>query len=449
MNVEHQFGPPSWEAWRGWLDAHVNREVGVGAPPSGWRDPPSRAAMDALLEELGRPQYRYRRVLVAGTNGKTTVTRACSALLRAVGLRVGTYTSPHLDRLNERIAIDGALVSDQVLARAFARIAAIEEKSSLVLSWFEIVTAAAMLWFAWEKVDLPVIEVGLGGANDATASAMPALVAFTNVDLDHTEIFGVTRPDVAAAEATIVSAGHGLVLGETDTSLHGCFTAHHPHPLWIRGRDFDVLKRVSVPEGQLVTLKTPTAIYCDVPITLKGLEHTQNVSLALAAAECAVGTVPEPVVRRALSVLRAPGRVEVVNSGPPVLLDGAHNPAGARALAVVLAESFPPGRRTYVIGLSADKPAEEIVTALGIRPDDRVVCCSADTPRARAASDLVEIVRAALPDSAVEAMPSVEDALRHAAAAPSVPDLVVVTGSLYVVAEARRMLGCSAEGLYS
>ena len=446
MDVEHQFGPPSWGAWRGWLEAHVNRELGVGAPPRGWRDPPSRAVMDALLDELGRPQRRYRRVIVAGTNGKTTVTRAASALLHAMELRVGTYTSPHLHRLNERIAVDGAPVRDEVLARAFSRIAAAEAALSLELSWFEIMTAAAMMWFAWEEVDLAVIEVGLGGEHDATAAAMPALVVFTNVDLDHTELFGATRREIAAAEATIVSPGCGLILGEIDASLHECFTGRHPHPLWVRGTDFDALGRASLPEGQLITLRTPTAIYRDVPIALRGSMHAENLSLALTAAECAVRPVPEPIVRRVLPALRAPGRVELVSSEPTVLLDGAHNPAGARALAAVLAECFPRGRRTYIVGLSADKPAEEIVIALGIRPTDQVLCCSADTPRARAASDLVEIVRAASPDSAIEAAPSIEDALRRAVGSPPVADLVVVTGSLYVVAEARRILNLGTFG---
>ncbi len=445
MDVKHQFGPPSWEAWRGWLEAHVNRELGVGAPPRGWRDPPSRAVMDAVLDELGRPQRRYRRVIVAGTNGKTTVTRATSALVQAMDLQVGTYTSPHLHLLNERIAVDGAPVPDEVLARAFSRIAAAEAALSLELSWFEIMTAAAMLWFAWEEVDLAVIEVGLGGEHDATAAAMPALVAFTNVDLDHTELFGATRREIAAAEATIVSPGYGLILGEIDASLHDCFRRRHPDPLWVRGTDFDVPGRASLPEGQLITLRTPTAIYRDVPIALRGSMHAENLSLALMAAECAVGPVPEPIVRRVLPALRAPGRVELVSSEPTVLLDGAHNPAGARALAAVLVESFPPGRRTYIVGLSADKPAAEIVTGLGIRSGDRVVCCSADTPRARAASDLAEIVRVASPDSAIEAVPSVEDALRRAVGSPPAADLVVVTGSLYVVAEARRILGRPVE----
>ncbi len=392
------------------------------------------------MEELGRPQYRYLRVIVAGTNGKTTVTRASSALLQAAGLRVGTYTSPHLDRLNERIAVDGCAIPDRALARAFARIRVAETKMDLALSWFEIVTAAAMTWFASEEVDLAVIEVGLGGEHDATAAAMPALVALTNIELDHTEVFGDSRPEVAAAEATVVSAGHGLVLGETDVLLRDCFTRRHPQPLWVRGTDFGVLRRIATPKGQLLTLKTPTAIYSDVPVALRGSAHAENLGLALATAECAARPIPESVVRQVLGAISSPGRAELVSVEPSVLLDGAHNPAGARVLAALLAESFPADRRTFVIGMSADKPAAEIVSDLRIRQHDRVLCCSADSPRARRAPDLAEIARVASPASVVEAAGSVGDALRRAIDPPSHPELVVVTGSLYVVAEARRTL---------
>ena len=393
-------------AWRRWLDAHTNRELGVGAPPGGWRDPPNRAAMDALLGELGEPQRRYSTVLVAGTNGKTTAARAASALLRAIGLRVGTYTSPHLHRVNERIVVDGVPIPDQGLAGLCARIAAAETKMSLTLSWFEIVTAAAMMWFAHQEVDLAVVEAGLGGEHDATAT--PALVALTNVDLDHTELFGTTRPEVASAEATIVTAGYGLVLGEPDPSLRDCFARRRPHPLWVRGVDFGVSERTSTPEGQVLTLETPAGVYRDVPIRLRGPQHADNMSLALMVAECAARPVPDPLVRQALSVLRSPGRAELVCSKPAVLLDGAHNPAGARALAVTLSESFPVDRRAFVVGISVDKPA-------------------------------AEIVRAALPSTTTEVARSVRDGVRRAIGTHPRTELVVVTGSLYVVGQARDL----------
>ncbi|MHB1473611.1 MAG: bifunctional folylpolyglutamate synthase/dihydrofolate synthase [Dermatophilaceae bacterium] len=442
-DVERRFGSlAASEAggWRRWLDGHVNRELGVGAPPGGWRDRPSLAGVDALLDELGRPQHQYRSVIVAGTNGKTTVTRTTSALLHAAGYRVGTYTSPHLERLNERIAIDTVPIPDRVLARALARIAALEAQLPVTLSWFEIMTAAAMMWFAQQHVDLAVIEVGLGGEHDATAAAAPALVALTNIDLDHTEFFGTTRPEVATAEASIITPGHGLVLGEPDPSLRDCFTRRRPHPLWVRDVDFGVRERIPTPDGQILTLETPAATYHDVPVALHGPQHADNISLALTLAECVTRPAPDAIVRRVLPALRAPGRVELACTKPRVLLDGAHNPAGARALAAALAESFPADRRIFVLGTSADKPVAEIVAALGIRPDDRILCCSARNPRARAAHDLLDIVHATLPAATTETTHSVRDAVRRAIDTTSPTELIVVTGSLYVVAEARRML---------
>lgn len=426
-------------AWLPWLNSHLNRELGVGALPGGWRDPPSRVGIDVLLGQLGRPQRRYESILVAGTNGKTTTARATAALLQAVGLTVGTFTSPHLDHLNERISVDGSPITDQSLGSLFAPIAEVETKMSLELSWFEIVTAAAMMWFACQEVDLAVIEVGLGGEYDATAVAIPALFVLTNIDLDHTEFFGATRREVASAEASIIEAGNGLVLGEPDPSLRGFFTRRRPHPLWVRGVDFQILRRNLTEEGQVLTLETPAACYLDVPITISGFHHAENISIALMAAECVYRPIPDPVVRQVLSVFRNPGRVELVCGQPRVLVDGAHNPAGARALAATLSDSFPGDHRTFVIGTSVDKPAGKIIAELGIRPSDKVVCCSAENPRALPASALAEIVRETLPCTAIEAVQGVRDALTRAIESLPSPELVVVTGSLYVVAEARRM----------
>lgn len=434
-------GAQAESGWRRWLDSHINRELGVGAPVSGSRDRPSRVVIDALLEELGRPQLQYRSVIVSGTNGKTTVTRTASALLQAMGYRVGTYTSPHLDRLNERIAINAAPIPDQALALALARIAELEAALPGPLTWFEIITAAAMTWFAQHHVDIAVIEVGLGGKYDATAAATPALVALTNIDIDHTEYFGTTRPEVATAEAEIIAAGHGLVLGETDPSLRDCFTRRLPRPLWIRDAEFAVRSRLPTPNGQVLTLKTPAATYKDIPIALHGPQHADNVSLALTLAECAARPVPDATVRRVLAALRAPGRVELIDTEPRVLLDGAHNPAGARALAGVLDESFAADRRTFILGTSADKPTERIVAALGIRAPDKILCCSARHPRSRSARDLLDTLRSSLPSAiSVTMVRSVPQALRRAIATTPPRDLIIVTGSLYVVAEARRMM---------
>lgn len=428
----------TWE-WRQWLEEHVNRELGVGAPLRGWLDRPDCHGIETILEELGRPQHRYQRILVAGTNGKTTTTRACSALLHACGLRVGTYTSPHVEQLNERIAIDGVRIPDQVLAGTCARIGTLESELSLRLTWFEIMTTAALMWFAHEHVDIAVIEVGLGGEHDATAVAGPALVALTNIDLDHTEQFGTTRREVAAAEASIITAGQALILGETDPGLRGCFTLRHPREIWTRGVEFVVAERVDTSDGQLATFETPAEVYDRVEIALRGREHAENINIAMAVAEYVTGRLPETIVRDAIATLRSPGRIELIGTEPRIVLDGAHNPAAARALGATLLESFPADHRVFVLGISADKSAADIVAQLGIRPRDKVLCCSADSPRAMPADELVSTVRSVAPGITVEAASNVEEAVYRAVDALSRTDLLVVTGSLYVVAEARLL----------
>lgn len=442
-DAEHQLATPAFDGvggWRRWLDSHINRELGVGAPPGTPPERPNRVVFDTLLDTLGQPQHQYCNVIVGGTNGKTTTTRATSALLQARGVRVGTYTSPHLDRLNERIAIDTAPIPDRALADVLRRIAGLERELPGPLSWFEIMTAAAMLWFAQQHVDLAVIEVGLGGQYDATAAAPPTLVALTNIDLDHAEYFGTTRPEVAAAEAGIIAAGHGLVLGETDLSLRDHFTQRHPHPIWIRDIDFAVRARAPTTRGQILTLDTPAATYDDIPVTLHGPQHADNIALALTLAECVAGPAPDTTVRTVLAALRAPGRIELGGTAPHVILDGAHNPAGARALATTLDESFPADRRTFILGSSTDKPITDIVAALRIRPQDRIVCCSAQHPRARPANELLASLRRSVRCTITATTHSVADILVHAIETTPRGELIVVTGSLYVVAEARRQI---------
>ena len=427
--------------WRRWLDSHVNRELGVGVAPTGRQEQPSRSAIDALLDALGSPQRDFRAVVVAGTNGKTTVTHIVSALIEASGSRVGRYTSPHLERVNERIAVDGAPITDAALGDLIGRIAISEPVLDEPLSWFEIITAAAFTWFAQQHVDVAIIEVGLGGEWDATAAAAPELVAVTNIDLDHTEYFGATRHAIADAEAGIISPGTTVVLGETDHTLRPCFSRRNPRQLWVRDRDFAVLGRHQTTDAQILSLKTPSTTYHKLRTPLRGAAHAENVSLALTVAECAIGRLHEPTIRGVLASQRSPGRMELLDTQPLVLLDGAHNPAGMSALAAVLAESFPAGPRTFVLGVSRDKPVAELIRALELRDEDRVLCCTAHHPRAVSAESLADVVRATAPNaSAVHVAPDVRDALRRARAANPAPALIVVAGSLYLVGDARHVL---------
>ena len=203
---------------RAWLDAHVNLETGVGVPACGGVGKRLLAVERErpLMELLGSPELEYPVLHVTGTNGKTSVVRMTAALLEAAGLSIGTYTSPHLARVNERMAWNGEPIADDVLDELLAAVAAVEDLLPDAPSYFEILTAAALRWFGDVAVDVAVVEVGLGGTGDATNVVDGEVAVVTNVSMDHVEYIGPTLADIAAEKAGIVKPGAALVLGETD-----------------------------------------------------------------------------------------------------------------------------------------------------------------------------------------------------------------------------------------
>ena len=200
-----------------WLDSHVNLESGGGRPADSAArvSAPTLGRITRLLDLLGSPQRDLSAVHVTGTNGKTSVTRMCDALLDTLGLRMGSYTSPHLERVNERMAVGGEPISDGTLDELLATIRQAEEQMDARPSYFEIITAAALRWFADEAVDAAVVEVGLGGTWDATNLVDGSVAVVTNVSVDHVEYLGPTLEQIAAEKAGIVKPGATLVLGET------------------------------------------------------------------------------------------------------------------------------------------------------------------------------------------------------------------------------------------
>lgn len=339
--------------WR-WLDGHINRETGVGVGPGGSVQPaPTSGLIEQLLHTLGQPHRRVPAVLVAGTNGKTTTARILAALLQRSGLRVGLYTSPHLLRPHERIAIGEMTITDMQLAAVLHPLVELERVHEARASWFELMTAAALGWFAQQHVDVAVVETGLGGAGDATAVAGARVVVVTSVGVDHVEYFGPTRWSNAVAEAGIVPYGATLVLGEPDRALHPPFLARRPAVVLAATRDFGVAADAPVANGRTVSLFTPTATYEAVFLRLLAPWHTASAAVAVAAAEAWLGTpVADRAVRGVFAAVRSPGRFELVHTRHPVVLDGAHNAAAATALAGALSERFPGASRTVVVGMT-------------------------------------------------------------------------------------------------
>ncbi|MHB1712312.1 MAG: bifunctional folylpolyglutamate synthase/dihydrofolate synthase [Acidimicrobiales bacterium] len=396
---------------------------------------------DELLGRLGHPDGRFATILIAGTNAKTTTAWATSAILSETGYRVGTYTSPHLQSLYERVAVDGAPVGEDELCAALGAVAAVEPELRGPLSWFEIVTAAAFVHFVAHRVEVAVVETGLGGEFDATAALHPAVTVVTCIDLDHTDQFGSTRADVAHAEASIIRPDATLLLGEADPDLREILTARTLRPAVVTGEDYAARHLQRTPSGFTFDVSTPTSRYRDLRTRLQGRHQPQALATAIAAAELFAGPLDPTAVHDALERLESPGRFEVRRGSPTIVLDGAHNPAGARSLASSLDDAFPNRNRLLVVGLSIDKPAVDILGGLDVATAVIVACCTAKTPRARPAAQVADAAQAAhVPPERIVVNPSVVDAVQCALRAAGPEDIVVVTGSLYVVGEARAWL---------
>jgi dihydrofolate synthase/folylpolyglutamate synthase len=425
---------------RAWLDRHVNLES-LGVPA----DLPRRAAhptlerIEALMLLLGSPELDQPFIHLTGTNGKTSVARMATALLVAQGLSAGAYTSPHLERVNERITWEGHDIGDETLDALIALVAELEPHLPAPPSYFEILTAAALRFFADVAVDVGVVEVGVGGTWDATNVVDGRVAVVTNVSIDHVESLGPTCADIAADKAGIVEPGSTLVLGETDSELRALFEDRHPADVWLRDRDFRVTENRLAHGGRYVGFETRGASYPGMLLSLHGAHQADNAAIALAAVEAFLGRPLEPeVVADVFGSVRSPGRLEVVAHEPLVLLDGAHNVAGAHALEVALGEEFPVGPRTLVVGLLREKDAGEMLAALDVVPCAHVVCCRPPSPRALAPEVVADAALAAgvAPDRVV-IVDDVVAAVEHAIELAGPGGQVVVTGSLYVVGAAR------------
>jgi dihydrofolate synthase/folylpolyglutamate synthase len=420
-----------------WLDSHQNLERMLADAN---RPPPDPARMRRLMHILGDPQRSYPVLHVTGTNGKTSTARALTTLLMAKGLSVGTFTSPHLEAVNERLMFNGTPVSDAELADLLSDLALLERMlgdGADRPTWFELLAAAGFRWFAERPVDAAVIEVGLGGRWDATNVADAQVAVVTNVGLDHLEFLGPTLADIAGEKAGIVKAGSTLVLSETRPDLVPIFEAERPARLVLRDRDFEVMSNDLAVGGRLISLRTPAAQYRDIYLALHGRHQAYNFLDAVVAAEEFFGApIEADLLAEAAATVKSPGRLEVVARRPLIVLDGAKNVPGAEAMAVAIDEEFGEARsRIMVVGMLRGKDPGEMLQALGAPKARYVITCPPPSPRAQPA----DVVAKAALLLGVDAEPtaSVAEALDRARELATDDDLIVVTGSLYVVGAAR------------
>jgi dihydrofolate synthase/folylpolyglutamate synthase len=425
-----------------WLDRHINLEA-IESGKAGRHALPTLERIAALCKVLGDPQSSYPVVHITGTNGKGSTARMCSALLASAGLNPGLYTSPHLESINERMAIGGRTITDAELSRELAAMAELEVFVGESATWFEILTATAFAWFAEEAADSAVIEVGLGGRFDATNVADALVAVVTNVELDHVDILGPTRAQIASEKAGIVKAGSTLVLGEEDPDIARIFEAEAAAAgaaaVWCRGRDFGAERSRPAVGGRVFDLYTPLSRYEDVFVPVFGAHQADNAACALAAAQALFGApIGEEVMADAFASVTAPGRLEVLGHRPLIVLDGAHNAAGARAAGAALSEDFGGNRVLVVMGCLRGRDPADLLRGLGPELISTVLACSPPSPRAQSAAAVASA--AAALGLATEECAGVAEAVERALQLAGEDDLVLVTGSLYVVGAARSLL---------
>jgi dihydrofolate synthase/folylpolyglutamate synthase len=429
-----------------WLDSHIDFESTVPTR----RALPTLDRMQEMATLLGDPQVGVPTIHITGTNGKGSTAAMTTALLGAAGLSVGTYTSPNLSRVNERLARNGVPIDDESFTEVLWSLALLEPLLSEPPTRFELLTAAALRWFSDEAVDAMVIEVGLGGTWDSTNVVTADVAVLTNVSFDHTEVLGPTLEGIARDKAGIVKEGSRVVIGIAEPDLvqtvRDVAEAAGSGEIWVRGEDFACTANRIAVGGRLVDLRTPQASYEEVLVPLHGAHQGDNAACALAAVEALFAApLAGDVVEEGFAAVSVPGRLEVVSRRPLVVVDGAHNVAGMAVLGEAVAEEFDvAGPTIAVVGMLRGRDPSAMLAALSPAGVSTLIACAPDSPRALPATVVAEAGRAL--GLAVSVAGSVAEALALARSIVADDGLLLVAGSLYVVTDARVALREGATG---
>jgi len=405
---------------------------------------PDLERMRALAALLDDPQLTYPTIHVTGTNGKTTTARLISALACAHGITTGLFTSPHLRSVTERFVICDEPMSEEEFGAEYEHLLAylrtVDEGVGPV-TYFEALTALAYLWFADKPVQLGAYEVGMGGTWDATNLVGGDVAVLCPVGLDHPEL-GSTVAEVAVEKAGIVKRGQVAVVREQpvealDVIRYRC--EEQIATMLLEGRDWALSSRAPAFGGQAIAVRGLHAMYEDILLPLFGDHAARSAAAALVALEAFVErALDDDTVRITLEAATSPGRLEVVARHPLIVLDGAHNPAAAEGLAAALSEAFTWDRLHLVLAVFSTKDLAGIAEAIAPLADTGYAATT-DSVRARPAEEVAASMVAE--GLAAEVFPGLEAALGAARTAAGPQDLILVTGSLYTVADARRALG--------
>lgn len=406
------------------------------------------------VELLGDPQRSYRVIHVTGTNGKTSTTRFIERILREHGLRTGRFTSPHLVRLNERMALDGEPVSDEQLISVYSDIEPIlefvdqelEQVGENPLTFFEALAVLGFAVFADAPVDVLVLEVGMGGAWDSTNVADGDVAVFTPIGLDHMERLGNTLEEIADTKSGIIKPGSVVVSSVQDrgvlTVLENA-AKQGAEAFKLEGRDFGVSEFVPSSTGQSVSISGLAGSYGPYQAPVFGVHQSQNLAVAVAAVEAFLGggqiQIADDILRSAISDVSSPGRLQLIRTEPNLLLDGAHNPAGAQILSSALRAEFSYKPLVGVVAVLAEKDANGLFSNLaGVF--ESVVVTQSSSPRSLPAAELGIVARDGLGQE-VTTVSDFKSALELAKQrATEIDGIVVVTGSITLVGDVIKLI---------
>ncbi|GAA4504913.1 folylpolyglutamate synthase/dihydrofolate synthase family protein [Actinoallomurus oryzae] len=439
--------------------------AGIRARGVEWNVDPSLDRIRDLVDILGSPQRAYPVIHVTGTNGKSSTARMIDALLRERGLRVGMYTSPELHTMRERISIDGEPVGAERFAELYDDVLPyaemVDAKHDVKVSFFEMLTAMAFAAFADAPVDVAVVEVGMGGAWDATNVADGAVAVVTPIGLDHTEYLGDTIEAIAGEKAGIIKPEAIAVLAQQPVEAAEVLLRRATEvgaTVAREGIEFGVLQRELAVGGQRVRLQGLLGAYDEVFLPLFGDYQASNAACALAAVEAfargrATGEpggddqLDAELVRAAFVGTPTPGRLEVVRTGPTVLVDATHNPAGMAATVAAITEEFGFTRLIGILAVMADKDVLGVLEELEPIIDELIVTRNS-SPRSMPAHELAVVARDVFGEDRVHLVPRLDDAIDQAIGLADESGEfagagVLITGSVATAGDARLLMKAS------
>ncbi len=429
---------------RSQAESFLDSRIGSGVQPGLER-------IQGLLAFMGDPHTEYPVIHIAGTNGKTTVSRMVQQILGSHGLATGSFTSPHLDTVEERFNLHGVQVDSRDFTDAVADIAwfvvGYETENDTTVTYFEVTAALAFSLFSTAAVDVAVVEVGLGGRLDATNVLDADVSVVTSIDIDHVEFLGDTLKEIATEKAAIVKDGGTVVTGDLPPEAIEAVSqrASETGANWIRfGSDFGVTDAVVAVGGWQCSINGVHGEYEDLFLRIHGRHQVDNLAVAIATCEMFLGrSLDQDVLAFAIASITSPGRLEVVRRRPLVLVDGAHNEQGFRGLGAAIGDEFPPMKWHLVLGVRGERVISDLLSPMDGQIAHVYAAAPDDAQAIDPASIAVDASNALGVTSTVH--DSVTSALAEAVSAAGPEGGVVVAGSLYVAGEARASFDVSTD----